>query len=248
MDTRTQAPLFDPATAALARAGQSRGTVGDAEISDLRDSQGGRDRAVGEGIKGRARGMAVKPKTKACRVCKAEYVPQRIGQRVCSPGCALALAKSDRAKSERKAEVREKRETRARLESMKTVPQLIAEADKAFCAYIRARDAGKPCICCGSVGKTTSLTGGEWDAGHYRSRGAASHLRYDERNCHAQLKRCNRRAFDVASYRRNLIERIGPHAVDRLETDNRPHKWTRDELRQIRDEYREKRRALEAQR
>lgn len=189
----------------------------------------------------------MKPKTKVCRVCKAGFTPQRMGQRVCSPGCALALAKSDRAKSERKAEVRAKRETRARLESMKTVPQLIAEADKAFCAYIRARDTGKPCICCGRHSSGWSR-GGDWDAGHYRSRGAASHLRYDENNCHAQLKQCNRRAFDVASYRRNLVERIGAQTVDALESDNRTHKWTRDELRQIRDDYRAKRKALEAQR
>jgi hypothetical protein len=166
-----------------------------------------------------------------------------MGQRVCSPACALALAKSVRAKAERKAEVRAKRETRARLEDMKTVPQLIAEADKAFCAYIRARDAGKPCICCGRDSSGWSR-GGDWDAGHYRSRGAASHLRYDERNCHAQLKQCNRRAFDVASYRRNLVGRIGSAEVDALENDNRTHKWTRDELRQIRDGYRAKRKAL----
>ena len=154
------------------------------------------------------------------------------------------LARRNREKAEKRAATIERQKTRAALEALKTIPQLIAEADRAFCAWIRARDAGLPCICCGEAAKAAALTGGEWDAGHYRSRGAASHLRYDERNCHAQLKRCNRRAFDTASYRANLIVRIGLEAVEALEQDNRAHKWTRDELREIRDTYRKKLREL----
>lgn len=111
----------------------------------------------------------------------------------------------------------ERQKTRAALEALKTVPQLIAEADRAFCAWVRARDAGLPCICCGETAKSSSLTGGEWDAGHYRSRGAASHLRYHPDNASAQRKQCNRHAFDVASYRANLIARIGLERVEALE-------------------------------
>ena len=162
------------------------------------------------------------------------------------PQCdhAQTLARRNREKAEKRAATIERQKTRAALEALKTVPQLMAEADRAFCAWVRARDAGLPCICCGETAKSSSLTGGEWDAGHYRSRGAASHLRYDPRNCHAQRKQCNRRAFDTASYRANLIERIGLKAVEDLESDNRTHKWTRDELREIRDTYRKKLREL----
>lgn len=186
------------------------------------------------------------PKPRKCKVCKAQYTPTKPMQTVCGIGCAKALAQSARVKAERRKAIQERRDTRARLESMKGVPELIREADIAFGAYIRARDAGKPCICCGARAKTAPMTGGEWDAGHFRSRGAASHLRYDERNCHAQLKQCNRRAWDVASYRANLIERIGADEVDALECDNNPHKWTRDELREIRDTYRRKAREVKA--
>lgn len=178
-------------------------------------------------------------KPKRCRICKTEFTPRLPLQKVCGLDCAKSLAVSDRVKAEKRAEVRARKDTRAKLEAMKSIPELMAEADKAFCAYIRARDAGQPCICCGkhSSGWTR---GGEHDGGHYRSRGAASHLRYDERNCHLQLKRCNRRGFDVASYRANLVRKIGLAAVEALENDNRTHKWTRDELRAIRDEYRAK--------
>ena len=79
------------------------------------------------------------------------------------------------------------------------------------------------------------------DAGHYRSRGAASHLRYHPDNCHAQSKYENRhRAGNVVEYRVGLIARIGLAAVEALEADNRVHHWTREELRAIRDEYRQK--------
>lgn len=183
-------------------------------------------------------------RAKKCKACPERFFPARPLQVACSPECARTIAQRSREKAERRQAMIERRQTREKLEAMKTVPQLIAEADRAFCAFIRARDAGKPCICCGGTARSSSLTGGEWDAGHFRSRGAASHIRYDERNCHAQLKQCNRRAFDVAAYRRNLIGRIGLAAVEDLEHDNRAHKWTRDELRQIRDTYRAKQREL----
>lgn len=181
---------------------------------------------------------------KKCKGCREPFMPQRALQQACSPRCAQTIAQRNREKAEKRAATIEKQKTRAALEAMKTVPQLLAEADRAFCAWVRARDAGKPCICCGATAKSSSLTGGDWDGGHYRSRGAASHLRYHEDNCHAQLKQCNRRAFDVASYRANLIERIGLERVEALEQDRRTHKWTRDELREIRDTYRRKLREM----
>jgi hypothetical protein len=165
---------------------------------------------------------------KKCRACPTRFVPTRPLQVACCPDCAQTLARRNREKAEKRAATIERQKTRAALEALKTVPQLIAEADRAFCAWIRARDAGLPCICCGETAKSSSLTGGEWDAGHYRSRGAASHLRYHEDNCHAQLKQCNRRAFDVAAYRARLIERIGLARVEALEDDNGTHKWTRE--------------------
>ena len=181
---------------------------------------------------------------KKCKACPTRFTPSRPLQVACCPDCAQTLAQRNREKAEKRAATIERQKTRAALEALKTVPQLMAEADRAFCAWVRARDAGLPCICCGETAKSSSLTGGDWDAGHYRSRGAASHLRYNPDNANSQLKRCNRRAFDVASYRANLIARIGPERVEAIEQDNRTHKWTRDELREIRDTYRKKLREL----
>lgn len=149
-------------------------------------------------------------------------------------------AKRAEAKKARAAAKVERASIRARKEAIKTLPMLKAEAQQAFNAYIRARDADKPCICCG-LPLSAGDVGGSFDCGHYRSVGSAQHLRYDERNAHGQRKQCNRwGAGRAVDYRIGLVARIGLEAVEALESDNDPHKWTREELIAIRDTYRAK--------
>lgn len=178
-----------------------------------------------------------------CKVCPKSFRQMNSMHCICSLPCALKLPAFNR--KEAKAKARAERETdRRKKEAQKTHPQLTAEAQEEFNAFIRARDIGKPCICCNSYPQSDALKGGEWDAGHYRSRGACPELRFDERNAHAQLKQCNRRAWDVAAYRANLIGRIGLAEVEDLEGPCPPKKYSRDELRAIRDDYRARAKAL----
>ena len=149
-------------------------------------------------------------------------------------------AKRAEAKKARAAAKVERASIRARKEAIKTLPMLKAEAQQAFNAYIRARDADKPCICCG-LPLSAGDVGGAFDCGHYRSVGSAQHLRYDERNAHGQRKQCNRwGAGRAVDYRIGLVARIGVAAVEALESDNAPRKWLREELIYIRDRYRAK--------
>ena len=151
--------------------------------------------------------------------------------------CALELARSKRVKAEKQAQVKDRRETQIKREKLKTRGDWIKEAQASFNAYIRARDAGMPCICCGRIG-AGQVHGGEWDAGHYRSRGSAPHLRFDERNVHAQLKQCNRYASgNVAGYRVGLIERIGREAVEALEADQASRDYSIADLQEIKKTY-----------
>ena len=176
---------------------------------------------------------------KPCAHCQTPFNPQRMGQRVCSPRCAGRLVKE-----QKKAEAVQTRERKA---ALKTIPQLIKEAQHAFNAFIRERDKDKPCICCGAPlgGASDRSTGGDFDCGHYRSVGSASHLRFDERNAAGQTKRCNRYgAGRAVDYRIGLVARIGRDAVEALEADNHVHKWTREELIQIRATYTQKLKAL----
>lgn len=103
-----------------------------------------------------------------------------------------------------------------RKEALKTRGDHIREAQQAFNEFIRARDqaAGHQCI---SSGKPLDWSGNAVDAGHYRSVGSAPHLRFDERNCHAQSKQDNRfLSGNAVDYRIGLIARIGQEAVDAL--------------------------------
>lgn len=104
---------------------------------------------------------------------------------------------------------------------------------------MRARDAAQPCISCGAPPPDLSGLHAGRDAGHYRSTGSASHLRFHPDNCHAQCVHCNQWGAGMAvDYRIRLLVRIGLSRVEALESDNQPHKWTHDELRSIRDHYR----------
>ena len=176
-------------------------------------------------------------KLKTCKVCRAKFEPRQPMATVCSPGCALTLAQSKRAKAEKVAQVKERKADRKKRERLKTKGEWTREAQAAFNAFIRARDAGQPCICCGRT-STGAASGGEWDAGHYRSRGSAPHLRFDERNVHAQLKQCNRYdSGNVVGYRLGLIARIGLAAVEALEADQLPRHYSIEQLRGIKAHY-----------
>jgi len=177
------------------------------------------------------------PKAKTCEVCERVFVPDRMGQLVCRPACAMARV--------RQAKKADRASIKTRKEAIKTIPDLIKEAQREFNAYIRARDAGKPCICCGQP-LGAGEVGGAFDCGHYRSTGSASHLRFDERNAHAQRKVCNRwGAGRAVDYRIGLVARIGLEAVEALESDNAPRKWTREGLIEVRDTYRAKLKELQ---
>lgn len=94
-------------------------------------------------------------------------------------------------------------------------PDLKAKLDKEFSLFIRLRDCMPNgffrCISCGQIKPFEQA-----DCGHYFSR---THLstRYDEKNCNAECRHCNRfRADHLEGYRVNLIAKIGQQAFDML--------------------------------
>jgi hypothetical protein len=189
-------------------------------------------------------------KRSLCPHCKRRLEE---GQRI-HPDCIEGYATATAAKLEREEWKRsreairaEKAETRQRKEALQRIPDLVRIAQTAFNAFIRARDAGKPCICCGRTeGQGYGLSAHGWDAGHYRSTGSASHLRFHEDNVHRQLVVCNRHgAGRAVDYRIGLIQRIGLERVEALEADNQPHKWQREELKEITQTYRKKLKELQ---
>ena len=172
---------------------------------------------------------------KKCKVCKVEFTPVRPLQRVCCPGCALELSKTIQKKIIAKEAQEDRKKTREKLDAMRTKPQLVKLAQIAFNSYIRARDAGKPCICCG---KPLGTEPNSFDAGHYRSVGSAPHMRFVEDNVHGQTKYCNNYlASNPVGYRKGLIERIGLDRVDQIEADQTVRKYTHEGLIEIARHY-----------
>ena len=166
--------------------------------------------------------------------------------RVCSPFCAMTYARSATGKAAKIAAVKDKRETKTKLDAIRKKPQLVAIAQKAFNAYIRARDADKPCISCGKPLQTATI-GGAFDCGHYRSVGSAVHMRFVEDNAHGQCKHCNLHlAGNHVAYRQGLLERIGLRNVELIEADQTLRKYTHEGLLEIDRHYKAEAKTLKA--
>jgi hypothetical protein len=145
-------------------------------------------------------------------------------------GIANARKMADKAKERR--EKKERKHTQLRKEKLKTASDYIKEAQVAVNRYVRLRDHNEPCISCGNY--VQQKYGGNYDAGHFRSRGSASHLRFNTLNIHKQCVSCNRfGSGNVVDYRLRLIEKIGLDKVEKLEQDNQPRKFTIDYLKRV---------------
>lgn len=86
--------------------------------------------------------------------------------------------------------------------------------DKAFSIFIRKRDSINGIVKCISCGKLVPWK--ESDCGHYINRKHMS-TRFDEQNCNAQCRSCNR--FDegnMEGYRAGLIAKYGEGTPENL--------------------------------
>lgn len=178
-----------------------------------------------------------------CKVCTTLFAKTRPMQNWCSVDCAVKLGQQAIAKKKAKAQAEDRKATREKLDAMRTKPQLVKLAQQAFNAFIRARDAGKPCICCG---KPLGTEPNSFDAGHYRSVGSAPHMRFVEDNVHGQNKHCNNYlGGNHVAYRQGLIQRIGLQAVEHIEADNTVRKYTKEDLIELTRHYRAETRKLQ---
>lgn len=197
-----------------------------------------------------------------CKVCNEWFHPAYANIRWCCPEhgaiYAIELRSKEKVKAEAKRIKAKKDEEKAgrirrqaKRESFKTKSQWDKEAQSAFNRYIRIRDEGKECVSCGNplFGKSNYLTGSAIDASHYRSRGAASHLKFNVFNVHSACTRCNRQlSGNAVEYRIRLVDRIGLALVERLESDNEPRKFDIPYLQRIKSIFTRKARVLEKRR
>jgi hypothetical protein len=172
-------------------------------------------------------------------VCTSEFIPFQLGQKVCTWQCGLAIAVTNQDKARKSLAQVERREIKARKEKLKSRSEHMKDTQTAFNAWVRARDAGQPCISCGRFHQ------GKNDAGHYRTVASAPELRFEPLNCHLQCSPCNtHKSGDIVNYRISLVQRIGAEKVAWLEGPHPPKKYTVSDLKALTAHYRELTRAL----
>lgn len=178
-----------------------------------------------------------------CKICKAKFEPKYFLQKAClNPACLAEWAKVDR-------EVKADKKHKAKKRELKDNDRKIRmpAAQKAFNAFIRARDSDLPCISCGLF-VTVDMPYGRYDCGHYKTVGGFPELRFEELNASKQCKKCNGGAGNFSKkdtsvskeYRINLIKKIGLDKVEWLEGKHEPKKYTCEELKAIELLYKQK--------
>jgi len=127
------------------------------------------------------------------------------------------------------------KEKKVRKEALKTVQELVLETQKTFNEFIRLRDKGLNCISCNKPPKKEN-------AGHYFNANNHWNVRFDEDNVHLQCEHCNSYlSGNLIPYRENLIKKIGRKRFDALSAiAYKTRKFTREELREIKDYYKNK--------
>lgn len=180
------------------------------------------------------------PRPKTCKHCKAKFQPARKFQSWCSADCAVEIAKAKQAKQKAQEATKERVQHAKAKEAIKGKAQHAKEAQQAFNAFIRERDKDLPCISCGTIADV------QYAAGHYRTTAAAPELRFNLLNVHKQCNRnCNMgKSGNLLEYRVGLIAKIGLENVEWLEGPHDPKRYSIEDLKAIKAEYRARLREL----
>ena len=163
-----------------------------------------------------------------CHVCAIEFAREKAAKVAARQA---AKRKADNSKVEKAA----KAELRQRKMEVKPIGYWMKRAQSAFNAWVRARDAGQPCISCGRHHQ------GQNHAGHYRPAGSNPELRFEPDNCHLQCAPCNSHlSGNLTAYRPALIAKIGLERVEWLEGPHEPKRYRREDYQAIEAEYKAK--------
>lgn len=134
--------------------------------------------------------------------------------------------------------IKRKKTGKPERKSSPSLRTLVDRLDTVFSRYIRLRDAMEGgmfrCISCGKIKPIEQA-----DCGHFHSRTHMS-TRFDEDNCHAECRYCNRFSADhIIGYRENLIKKIGEQRFKLLDIKaHETKKWSHFELEQLTKYYR----------
>lgn len=179
-----------------------------------------------------------KIKQKTCRECKCKYIPKRILSPVCeSYECKVGYAIKAAQKSAISRKKREQRETKVKLDGLKTRQEHLKDAQQWVNKYVRLRDRYQGCISCD---KPTDW-GKQWHASHFRSTKAASAVRFNLWNIHKSCSVCNNwLSGNLSEYEPRLIAKIGQEKVDWLKSQNQTVTYSIEYLKRLKGIFKKK--------
>ena len=169
-----------------------------------------------------------------CKNCKNKFEAVRFNQKFCLDAeCVRVWVESEKTKQwkEKKQKMQQ---------DLETVQDYIKMAQIIFNKFIRLRDKGQVCISC----QKPAL---KENAGHFFNANNHWNVRFNENNVHLQCEHCNTYlSGNLLEYRTNLINKIGNSEFFILEAEARKtRKFTKDELKEIITEYKQKVKQLE---
>lgn len=179
---------------------------------------------------------------KKCANCKESFTPDRPFVSWCSIECAVVIARLKQAKQKAQEAAKERVRHAKAKGAVKTRAQHLKEAQAAFNAVIRERDKGLPCISCGTTADV------QYAAGHYRTTASCPELRFDPLNVHKQCNRnCNMaKSGNIGAYRIGLIAKIGLDKVEWLEGKHEPKRYTIEDVKALKAQFRAELRAMQS--
>ena len=150
--------------------------------------------------------------------CRAEFVPAfSTTQKVCKWQCGLAIKDQNHDKARKAIASQERVEHRVAKEKVKTRSKWLSETQAVINRYVRLRDYHLGCISC----EKPASWPGQWHCSHFRSVGAAPHLRFNLWNMNRSCSICNNHlSGNIGAYKPALIEKIGQDKVDWLESNH----------------------------
>ena len=126
----------------------------------------------------------------------------------------------------------------------KTIGKQLEEAQKIFNKYVRLRDSLLTtelpdmcrCISCGNIVPKEQL-----NAGHFRTTGSSSVLRFNEQNVNGQCIHCNKHLHgNLGAYAIELDKKYGQGTAEKLQYNHETKDWKSWEIDEIKELYKNK--------
>lgn len=187
-------------------------------------------------------GKSVLAVTRQAGLCKSCYTNWLISDDPKAKETFDKLLIKNKKDFHKSIKVNNKEKKKVLKDKLKTLSQYESDAKKEIQKYVRLRDADLPCISCGATDTV-------FHGGHFYKAEIYSGLIFDERNISKQCAKCNTYlGGNENNYRLGLIQRKGLPFVLQLDADAiklRDYKYTKEELIDIKNLYKEKIKKIE---